>query len=33
VIRDIHEELAAGADLIRTNTFGATTVAQADATT
>jgi 5-methyltetrahydrofolate--homocysteine methyltransferase len=31
VIRDIHERyLAAGADLIETNTFGATTVAQAD---
>ncbi len=31
VIRDIHEAyLAAGADLIETNTFGATTVAQAD---
>ena len=31
VIRDIHEKyLAAGADLIETNTFGATTVAQAD---
>ncbi len=31
VIRDIHESyLAAGADLIETNTFGATTVAQAD---
>ena len=31
VIRDIHEGyLAAGADLIETNTFGATTVAQAD---
>ena len=30
-IRDIHEKyLAAGADLIETNTFGATTVAQAD---
>ena len=31
MIRDIHEGyLAAGADLIETNTFGATTVAQAD---
>jgi len=31
VIRDIHESyLAAGADMIETNTFGATTVAQAD---
>jgi 5-methyltetrahydrofolate--homocysteine methyltransferase len=31
VIRDIHERyLAAGADLIETNTFGATTIAQAD---
>ena len=31
VIRDIHEQyLAAGADLIETNTFGATTIAQAD---
>ena len=31
VIRDIHDGyLAAGADLIETNTFGATTVAQAD---
>ncbi|MBK6614665.1 homocysteine S-methyltransferase family protein [Ottowia sp.] len=31
VIADIHEKyLAAGADLIETNTFGATTVAQAD---
>jgi 5-methyltetrahydrofolate--homocysteine methyltransferase len=31
VIRDIHERyLAAGADLIETNTFGATTVAQED---
>ncbi len=31
VIRDIHESyLAAGCDLIETNTFGATTVAQAD---
>ncbi|HSO45425.1 MAG TPA: homocysteine S-methyltransferase family protein [Rhodoferax sp.] len=31
IIRDIHERyLAAGADLIETNTFGATTVAQAD---
>jgi 5-methyltetrahydrofolate--homocysteine methyltransferase len=31
VIRDIHERyLAAGADLIETNTFGATSVAQAD---
>ena len=31
VIQDIHEAyLAAGADLIETNTFGATTVAQAD---
>jgi 5-methyltetrahydrofolate--homocysteine methyltransferase len=31
VIRDIHEGyLAAGADLIETNTFGATTIAQAD---
>jgi len=31
VIRDIHESyLAAGADLVETNTFGATTVAQAD---
>jgi 5-methyltetrahydrofolate--homocysteine methyltransferase len=31
VIRDIHESyLAAGADLIETNTFGATAVAQAD---
>ena len=31
VIRDIHEAyLAAGADLVETNTFGATTVAQAD---
>jgi 5-methyltetrahydrofolate--homocysteine methyltransferase len=31
VIRDIHEKyLAAGADLIETNTFGATTIAQAD---
>eukprot|EP01034_Spumella_vulgaris_P029872 gene29873-36998_t len=31
VIRDIHEAyLAAGADLIETNTFGATTVAQED---
>ena len=31
VIRDIHEGyLAAGADLVETNTFGATTIAQAD---
>ncbi len=31
MIRDIHEKyLAAGADLIETNTFGATTVAQED---
>jgi 5-methyltetrahydrofolate--homocysteine methyltransferase len=31
VIRDIHERyLAAGADLIETNTFGATTIAQTD---
>ncbi|HAL39472.1 MAG TPA: 5-methyltetrahydrofolate--homocysteine methyltransferase, partial [Polaromonas sp.] len=31
VIRDIHEAyLAAGADMIETNTFGATSVAQAD---
>ncbi len=31
IIRDIHEAyLAAGADLIETNTFGATTIAQAD---
>jgi 5-methyltetrahydrofolate--homocysteine methyltransferase len=31
IISDIHEGyLAAGADLIETNTFGATTVAQAD---
>ena len=31
VIRDIHESyLGAGADLVETNTFGATTVAQAD---
>ena len=31
VIREIHEQyLAAGADLIETNTFGATAVAQAD---
>jgi 5-methyltetrahydrofolate--homocysteine methyltransferase len=31
VIRDIHERyLASGADLIETNTFGATTIAQAD---
>jgi 5-methyltetrahydrofolate--homocysteine methyltransferase len=31
VIRDIHEAyLAAGADLVETNTFGATTIAQAD---
>jgi 5-methyltetrahydrofolate--homocysteine methyltransferase len=31
VIRDIHEAyLAAGADIVETNTFGATTVAQAD---
>jgi 5-methyltetrahydrofolate--homocysteine methyltransferase len=31
VIRDIHEKyLAAGADLIETNTFGSTTIAQAD---
>ena len=31
IIRDIHEGyLAAGADIIETNTFGATTVAQAD---
>jgi len=31
VIRDIHERyLAAGADLIETNTFGATTIAQED---
>ncbi|WP_043116653.1 homocysteine S-methyltransferase family protein, partial [Pseudacidovorax intermedius] len=31
VIRDIHEGyLAAGADLIETNTFGATTIAQED---
>jgi len=31
IIRDIHEGyLAAGADLVETNTFGATTVAQAD---
>ena len=31
VIRDIHESyLAAGADLVETNTFGATSVAQAD---
>jgi 5-methyltetrahydrofolate--homocysteine methyltransferase len=33
VIRDIHEKyLAAGADLIETNTFGATTIAQEDYT-
>jgi 5-methyltetrahydrofolate--homocysteine methyltransferase len=31
IIRDVHEGyLAAGADLIETNTFGATTIAQAD---
>ncbi|BBH15932.1 5-methyltetrahydrofolate--homocysteine methyltransferase MetH [Nocardioides baekrokdamisoli] len=31
MIRDIHKEyLAAGADLVETNTFGATTIAQAD---
>jgi len=31
VIRDIHEGyLAAGADIVETNTFGATTIAQAD---
>ena len=31
IIRDVHEAyLAAGADLIETNTFGATTIAQAD---
>lgn len=31
IIREIHEQyLAAGADIIETNTFGATTVAQAD---
>jgi 5-methyltetrahydrofolate--homocysteine methyltransferase len=31
MIRDIHREyLAAGADLVETNTFGATTIAQAD---
>ena len=31
IIREIHDQyLAAGADLIETNTFGATTVAQAD---
>ena len=31
VIRDIHEGyLAAGADMVETNTFGATTIAQAD---
>jgi 5-methyltetrahydrofolate--homocysteine methyltransferase len=31
IIRDIHEGyLAAGADLVETNTFGATSVAQAD---
>ncbi|MCP6258688.1 homocysteine S-methyltransferase family protein, partial [Klebsiella pneumoniae] len=31
VIREIHEQyLAAGADLIETNTFGATSVAQED---
>lgn len=31
VIREIHEQyLAAGADLIETNTFGATTIAQED---
>ena len=31
IIQDIHERyLAAGADLIETNTFGATTIAQAD---
>jgi 5-methyltetrahydrofolate--homocysteine methyltransferase len=31
IIRDIHEAyLAAGADLVETNTFGATTIAQAD---
>ena len=31
VIRDVHEAyLAAGADLVETNTFGATTIAQAD---
>ena len=31
VIRDIHEQyLAAGADLIETNTFGATSIAQDD---
>ncbi len=31
VIREIHEQyLAAGADLIETNTFGATSIAQAD---
>jgi 5-methyltetrahydrofolate--homocysteine methyltransferase len=30
-IRDIHEGyLAAGADMIETNTFGATTIAQED---
>src|SRR6185369_4280938 len=31
IIRDIHEQyLAAGADIIETNTFGATRIAQAD---
>ncbi len=31
MIRDIHEGyLAAGADMIETNTFGATSIAQAD---
>ena len=31
VIRDIHEGyLAAGADMVETNTFGATTIAQSD---
>ena len=31
VIRDIHEQyLASGADMVETNTFGATTIAQAD---
>ena len=31
LIQDIHEGyLAAGADLVETNTFGATTIAQAD---
>src|SRR5690606_19336974 len=31
IVREIHEQfLAAGADIVETNTFGATTIAQAD---